>query len=125
MPLVPDRPCQKDPVVSTSLRKPGGQSLRQPGRKYLVLHPLDVIGYAMKCNGVPGIVIHGEGSARVTIARLADRTGIDQVLGRCSQHKPELLGPLRRFVSRCEGPFVLFNVVNPVRALNICMPKER
>src|SRR5262245_38557434 len=124
MPLVRARLCQKDAVASMALRKPGGQSLRQPGRKYLALCLLDVIRDTMKCDGMPGSVIQREGGARIAIARLADRARIDQVLGRWSQRQLKLLATLRRLVSRRDDALVLLDVVNPVPALNVCMPEE-
>src|SRR5215471_17373889 len=124
MPVVPARLCQKDPVASMALRKPGGQPLRQPGRKYLVLCLLNVIRDTMKCNGVPGIVVQGKGGARVAVARLADRARIDHVPGRWSQRQLKLLVTLWRLVSRRDDALVLLDVVNPVPALKMCMPEE-
>src|SRR5215472_12592753 len=78
----------------------------------------------MKCNRVPGIVIQREGGTRIAIARLADRARIDHVPSRWSQRQLKLLVTLWRLVSRRDDPLVLLDVVNPVSALNMCMPEE-
>src|SRR5258707_2878257 len=110
--------------ASASLRKPYGQPFRQSGGNNFLLRSRNIIRNAVEGYGVFAGVIERKRRARIAVPGLADRTWIDQVLGRFRQMKTEMLFAFGRSILGFDDAFFFVRVVNPVPSLNVCVAKK-